>query len=86
MKFTAEIDVMPLKALLDPQGKAITHGLENMGLKQIDNVRIGKHITLEVDAADKDAAAKLVEEACKKLLANPIMESYHFVLEEMVGA
>lgn len=84
MKFVAEIDVMPLKALLDPQGKAVTHGLANMGLKEIDNVRIGKHITLEIEAADRESAQQKVEEACRKLLANPIMESYHFRLEEPV--
>lgn len=82
MKFIAEIDVMPLKALLDPQGKAVTHGLKNMGLQAIENVRIGKHISLEVDAPSKDEANKLVDDACKKLLSNQIMESYHFDLVE----
>ncbi len=82
MKFVAEINVMPLKALLDPQGKAVTHGLKNMGLSEIENVRIGKHITLEVDADSKEAATEKVESACKKLLSNPIMESFHFVLQE----
>ena len=82
MKFIAEIDVMPLKALLDPQGKAVSHGLGNMGLSQINNVRIGKHITLEIESTTRDAAIEKVEEACKKLLSNPIMESFHFVLNE----
>lgn len=82
MKFRAEIDVMPLKALLDPQGKAVTASMKNLGLPEIENVRIGKHITLEVEAASKDEAGKKVEEACKKLLANQIMESYHFELHE----
>ena len=53
MKFTAEIDVMPLKALLILKAKAVGHGLSNMGLKEIGNVRIGKHITLEVEAGTK---------------------------------
>lgn len=82
MKFIAEIDVMPLKALLDPQGKAVTHGLRNMGLAEIENVRVGKHITLEVEADSKVKATERVESACKKLLSNPIMESYHFSLSE----
>ena len=82
MKFTAEIDVMPLKALLDPQGKAVGHGLKNMGLNEIENVRIGKHITLEVEAPSREAANEKVDTACKKLLANPIMEGYHFILNE----
>ncbi len=82
MKFRAEIDVMPLKALLDPQGKAVTGSMKNLGLAEIQNVRIGKHITLEVEAADKKAAGAKVEEACKKLLANQIMESYEFEVFE----
>jgi len=82
MKYTAEIDVMPLKALLDPQGKAVTHGLKNIGLASIENVRIGKHITMEVEADNKEAASEKVETACKKLLSNPIMESFHFTLSE----
>lgn len=82
MKFIAEIDVMPLKALLDPQGKAVTGSMKNLGLPEIENVRIGKHITLEIEAASKDAAKTKVDEACKKLLANQIMEFYEFELFE----
>lgn len=82
MKFIAEIDVMPLKALLDPQGKAVTGSMKNLGLPEIENVRIGKHITLEVEAASKDAANAKVDEACKKLLCNQIMEFYEFQLHE----
>ena len=57
MKFIAEIDVMPLKALLDPQGKAVSASMSNVGLSEITNVRIGKHITLEVEA-DNEIDAK----------------------------
>lgn len=83
MKFKAEIDVMPLKALLDPQGKAVTSGLKNLGLSQIENVRIGKHISLEVEASNETEATKMVEEACKKLLANQIMESYEYSVKAL---
>ena len=82
MKYKAEITVMPLKALLDPQGKAVTSGLKNLGFAEIDNVRIGKHITLEVEAKNKEQAQDMVDTACKKLLANEIMESYEIRLEE----
>lgn len=82
MKFIAEIDVMPLKALLDPQGKAVTGSMKNLGLPEIENVRIGKHITLEVEAPSKDAAHTKVDDACKKLLCNQIMEFYEFKLVE----
>jgi phosphoribosylformylglycinamidine synthase subunit PurS len=79
-KFIADIDVMPLKALLDPQGKAVTGAMTNLGLSAIGNVRIGKHITLEITAADEAAARDQVDEACKKLLCNQIMEFYEFRL------
>ena len=80
MKFIADIDVMPLKALLDPQGKAVTGSMKNLGLPEIENVRIGKHITLEIEALSEDAAKVKVDEACKKLLCNQIMEGYNFKL------
>ncbi|MBL0049893.1 MAG: phosphoribosylformylglycinamidine synthase subunit PurS [Bacteroidetes bacterium] len=80
MKFRAEINVMPLKALLDPQGKAVTASMKNLHLSEIENVRIGKHISLEVEAESKEVAHSKVDEACKKLLANQIMEHYEFDL------
>lgn len=80
MKFIAEIDVMPHKALLDPQGKAVTGSMPNLGLSSISNVRIGKHIQLEVEAVSEEEARSMVDKACKELLANPIMESYQFAV------
>ncbi|MGY6561195.1 MAG: phosphoribosylformylglycinamidine synthase subunit PurS [Luteibaculaceae bacterium] len=80
-KFKAAIDIMPHEALLDPQGKAVTASMKNLNLPEIDHVRIGKHITLTVEAADKAAAEAKVDEACKKLLANQIMEYYSFTVE-----
>jgi len=82
MKFRAEINIMPLKALLDPQGKAVSASMGNVGLSEITNVRIGKHITLELDAENNETANKKVTEACTKLLANQIMEGFEFTLEE----
>ncbi len=81
MKFKAEIDVMPQKALLDPQGKAVTGSMKNLGLSEIENVRIGKHISLEIEAKDQATAQAKVDQACQQLLANPIMEAYTFTLE-----
>lgn len=80
MKFLAEINVMPHKEILDPQGKAVTGSMKNLGLGEISNVRIGKHITLEIEAETEAVAAEKVKEACDKLLANLIMESYTFKL------
>ncbi|MCF8463836.1 MAG: phosphoribosylformylglycinamidine synthase subunit PurS [Flavobacteriales bacterium] len=80
MKFKAEIDVMPKKELLDPQGKAVSSSMKNLGLPEVGNVRIGKHISLEVEAENEAAAKEKVEKACKDLLANQIMESFEFEL------
>ena len=80
MQFIAEIDVMPLKELLDPQGKAVKMGLGNLGIAGTADVRIGKHITLTLDAADAATAQAEIETACKKLLANPVMEYYRFTI------
>ncbi|MFC5268975.1 phosphoribosylformylglycinamidine synthase subunit PurS [Adhaeribacter terreus] len=82
MKFTAEIDVMPKKELLDPQGKAVMLGLEHLGLNTVQDVRVGKHITLQLEAENEAEAKTKVEDACKKLLANLIMESYRFELHQ----
>lgn len=79
-KFKAEIDIMPQAALLDPQGKAVSSNMSKIGLAAIENVRIGKHITLEVEAESEDKAKEMVEEACNKLLVNAIMEDYSFEL------
>lgn len=80
MNFRAEIDVMPLKELLDPQGKAVSHSLEKLDFDGVDDVRIGKHISIKLKAASKEEATAQIESACKKLLANPIMEGYKFEL------
>jgi phosphoribosylformylglycinamidine synthase len=80
MKFSASIDIMPLPALLDPQGKAVSSNMKNIGLAAISEVRIGKHITLTVEAENEAAAESMVKEACEKLLANAIMERYDFTL------
>lgn len=82
-KFQAEIDVMPKKEILDPQGKAVTGSMKNLGLAEIQNIRIGKHITLEIEAESADAAHAKVDQACKNLLANLIMESYTFKIEQV---
>lgn len=82
MKFIAEVNIMPLKEILDPQGKAVTGSMKNLGLPEIQNVRVGKHITLEVESENESVARQKVDEACRKLLANLIMESYEFELKQ----
>ena len=80
MNFLAEIKIMPLKELLDPQGKAVMGGLSNLGLKNIEDVRIGKHIQLNIEAKDAAEAKKIAEEASQKLLANAVMEEYTILI------
>lgn len=82
MTYIADINVMPLKELLDPQGKAVHHGLNNLGLKEVNDVRIGKHIQLTIEAASKEQAEAMVKTACSKLLANPVMEYFEFMVHE----
>ncbi|HEU4576545.1 MAG TPA: phosphoribosylformylglycinamidine synthase subunit PurS [Chitinophagaceae bacterium] len=76
MTYTVQIKVMPLKELLDPQGKAVMGGLQNLGISQVDDVRVGKNITLQVNAGSAEQAKQIAEEASKKLLANPVMEYF----------
>lgn len=80
MKFVAEIDIMPHKELLDPQGKAVSHNLKSLNINEVEDVRIGKHITLTLEAETEEAAREIVDNACRKLLANLIMESFAFEL------
>lgn len=79
--FTIQIKIMPLKDLLDPQGKAIQESLHNLGITGVNDVRTGKHITLTVDAANSGEARAIAEEACKKLLANPVMEAFEITVQ-----
>lgn len=80
MNFRAEINVMPHKELLDPQGKAVANGLHKMNFSEVVDVHVGKHITIKLSAASEEVAKQRVEEACKKMLPNPIMEGYTFEL------
>jgi phosphoribosylformylglycinamidine synthase PurS subunit len=80
MTFTAQVKVMPLKELLDPQGKAVLGGFQNLGLSSIQDVRIGKNITLQIEADTAENAKQIAEDAAKKLLANPVMEMFEIVV------
>jgi phosphoribosylformylglycinamidine synthase subunit PurS len=80
MNFSVQVKVMPLKELLDPQGKAVMGGLQNLGIKSVQDVRIGKTIQLQVDADSPDEAKQIAEDASRKLLANPVMEYFEISL------
>lgn len=81
MQYSVQVKVMPLKELLDPQGKAVLSGLGNLGLQGISDVRIGKHISVQVEAATEAEARSIAEVASKKLLANPVMEYFEISID-----
>jgi len=64
------------KEVLDPQGKVVSQTLKNMGYKNIVNVRQGKYFDIEIDEANKEKAKEIIEEICKKLLTNIVIEDY----------
>jgi phosphoribosylformylglycinamidine synthase subunit PurS len=77
----AKITVTPKKAVLDPQGKTVQSALEHMGYKGIKAVHVGKYLEIELGEGDKAAFHKQIDEACHKLLSNPVIEDYHFTIE-----
>ncbi|KER09239.1 MAG: phosphoribosylformylglycinamidine synthase [[Candidatus Thermochlorobacteriaceae] bacterium GBChlB] len=83
MPFKAKVRVTLRKSILDVQGKAVHHALENLGYESIESVRIGKYMELDVAESSAEKARAAVEDACKKLLSNPVMEDYHIDLEEI---
>ncbi len=78
MKFKAEINIMPHKELLDPQGKTVARNMDHVGITGVEDVRIGKRIEIALEAADEAEATAIVDQACQKFLANLIMETYSF--------
>ncbi len=82
MTYLAHINIMPKAELLDPQGKVVVKNLPNLGIQGVSDVRIGKHVTMTLEAGSEQEAHDKVETACSKLLANVIMEGYDFVVEE----
>jgi phosphoribosylformylglycinamidine synthase len=81
MKFVAEIDIMPHRELLDPQGKAVVNNVKHLDLAGIQDVRIGRHVSMTLEAASEAEARQKVEIACQKLLANVIMETFAYSLK-----
>lgn len=79
--YKAKVNVTLRPSILDPKGKAAHHALQNLGLKEVQQVRIGKFIELDVEAGDEAAAKAIVEAACTKLLANEVMEDFDITIE-----
>ncbi|HEY3316356.1 MAG TPA: phosphoribosylformylglycinamidine synthase subunit PurS [Bacillota bacterium] len=76
----ARIYVTLKKGVLDPQGRAIENALKVMSYGEVRDVRVGKFMVLTIDAPDRETAAARVEEMCRRLLANPVIEQYQFDL------
>jgi phosphoribosylformylglycinamidine synthase len=81
VEMKAKIIITPKKAVLDPQGKTVQNALSHMGYKGIGAVHVGKYLEIELEHADREAASKQIDEACHKILSNPVIEDYHFNIE-----
>jgi phosphoribosylformylglycinamidine synthase subunit PurS len=77
----AKIIITPKKAVLDPQGKTVQNALEHMGYSGIGAVHVGKYLEIELAGADRESARKQIEEACHRILSNPVIEDYRFEIE-----
>jgi phosphoribosylformylglycinamidine synthase len=77
----AKIIVTPKQAVLDPQGKTVQNALEQMGYRGIGAVHVGKYLEIELAGADRESARKQIDEACHKILSNPVIEDYRFEIE-----
>lgn len=86
MEYKALINILPHEVLLDPQGKAVTEGLKNLGINNVEGVRVGKRITMNINADSREKAEEVTRQACEKLLANKIMEYFEFEIEELQQA
>lgn len=84
MNFIAKINIMPKEALLDPQGNAVKKAMNNLKLSS-QKVRIGKHIIIELSCETEKEASNIIEDSCKKLLANQITEEYSYTIEEITS-
>ena len=80
--YKASINITLRKSILDPQGKATRHALNELGFNDVENVRMGKYVELWIDAENEEAARDTVQQACEKLLTNPVMEDFSFELEK----
>lgn len=78
----AEIYIILKNTVADPQGLTIKHALESLGYQNLKDVRIGKMILVNINSEDKKGTEQQINEMCKKLLANPIIEDYKFQIKE----
>jgi phosphoribosylformylglycinamidine synthase subunit PurS len=77
----AKIIITPKKAVLDPQGKTVQNALSHMGYQGIGAVHVGKYLEIEIDAVDRDKVRAQIDDACHKILSNPVIEDYRFEID-----
>ncbi len=78
----AKIIITPKRAVLDPQGKTVQGALQHMGYKGIGAVHVGKYLEVDLESADIESARKQIDEACHRILSNPVIEDYRFEIEQ----
>ncbi|MCU0454484.1 MAG: phosphoribosylformylglycinamidine synthase subunit PurS [Bacteroidetes bacterium] len=81
--YHAKVVVTLRRSILDPQGKAVEHGIHTLGHEAVENVRIGKMVEMHIDVASRDEAERIAKDAAGKLLANPVMEDFHVTVEKV---
>ncbi len=81
--YLAKINITLRTSILDPQGKAVQHAIASLGMGQVREVRMGKYVEMKISSDDRVEADRIASEACKKLLANPVMENFHYTLEQL---
>ncbi|MCX7920212.1 MAG: phosphoribosylformylglycinamidine synthase subunit PurS [bacterium] len=79
--FKVNIYVTLKKSVLDPQGRAVQNALHSLGFKEVAEVRVGRFIQLEINGKNKKTVEKQVHKMCDQLLANPVIEDYHYSIE-----
>lgn len=77
----ARIIITPKKAVVDPQGKTVQSALAHMGYREVGAVHVGKYLEIELTGADKETARKQIDDACHRILSNPVIEDYQFEIE-----
>jgi phosphoribosylformylglycinamidine synthase len=77
----AKIIITPKKAVLDPQGKTVQNALTQMGYGAVGAVHVGKYLEVELGGSDLESARKQIDDACHRILSNPVIEDYRFEIE-----
>lgn len=81
--YKAKVDVTLKKSVLDPQGQTVLEALHSLGYKDVQNMRVGKHFVLTLNANDRTKAESELKTMCDRLLINPVIEEYSYQLEEV---